>query len=181
MRSRLASPALLGTLLVCLAGVRAEARRDDRNDAAVSNAAAKLELLEGAKGRREAWIAAPSLVIVTTVMDYTSGDLMNGYSATTEQLNEKERDALVADFTQALDDWTGGQIKAFADVRVESAPAGQTVKVLRAGQIVAGRYRGVQKDRKPGLRRPRRRAAIKSPRRPSSSIAMRTATRNSRT
>ena len=78
-------------------------------------------------------------------MDYASGDLMNGYSATAEQLTEQERDAAVVDFTQALGDLTGGQIKAFAEVRVESAPAGQIVKVLRAGQIVAGRYRGVQK------------------------------------
>jgi hypothetical protein len=102
------------------------------------------ELLEGVKGRREAWLSAPSLVIVTSVMDYTSGNLMSGYSATAEQLTEQERDALVANLTQALGDLTGGQIKAFADVRVESVPAGQIVKVLRAGQIVVGRYRGVQ-------------------------------------
>jgi hypothetical protein len=144
MRNRLASLVLIGALLVCLAGVRAEARVDDRSDAAASNAAAVRELLEGAKGRREAWLSAPSLVIVTSVMDYASGDLMNGYSATAEQLTEQERDALVANFTQALGELTGGQIKAFADVRVELVPAGQIVKVLRAGQIVAGRYRGVQ-------------------------------------
>jgi hypothetical protein len=143
MRNRLASLALIGALVVCPAGVRAEARSDDR-DAAASNAAALRELLEGVKGRREAWLSAPSLVVVTSVMDYAGGDLMNGYSATAEQLTAQERDALVADFTRALGDLTGGQIKAFADVRLESAPAGQFVKVLRAGQIVAGRYRGVQ-------------------------------------
>jgi hypothetical protein len=144
MRNRFAPIALVATLLVCLAGVRAEARSDDRNDAAASNAAALRELLEGANGRREAWTAAPSLVIVTSVMDYTSGDLMNGYAATAEQLTEQERDALVADLTQGLSELTGGQLKAFADVRVELVSEGQTVKVLRAGQIVAGRYRGVQ-------------------------------------
>jgi len=144
MRNRLAPLALIGALMVCLAGVRTEARSDGRSDAAASNAAALRELLEGARGRREAWLSAPSLVIVTSVMDYSVGDLMNGYSATAERLTEQERDALVADFTQALNDLTGGQIKAFADVRVESAPAGQIVKVLRAGQIVAGRYRGVR-------------------------------------
>jgi hypothetical protein len=144
MRNRLPSLALIGALLVCLAGVRAEARSDDRNDAAASNAAALRELLQGANGRREAWMAAPSLVIMTSVMDYTSGDLMNGYAATAEQLTEQERGALVADLTQALGDLTGGQIKAFAEIRVESVPVGQTAKVLRAGQVVAGRYRGVQ-------------------------------------
>ena len=144
MQNRLAPLAVIGALVVCLAGVRTEARSDDRNDAAASNAAALRELLEGAKGRREAWTTAPSLVIVTTVMDYTSGDLMTGYSATAEQMSEQERGALVADLTQALGDLTGGQIKTFAEVRVESVPAGQIVKVLRAGQIVAGRYRDVQ-------------------------------------
>ena len=69
MRNRLASLALIGALMVCLAGVRAEARSDDRNDAAASNAAALRELLEGAKGRREVWLSAPSLVIVTSVME----------------------------------------------------------------------------------------------------------------
>ena len=129
--------------MACVAGLRVEARSDDRSDAA-SNAAALRELLEGVRGRREIWGSAPSLVIVTSVMDYTRGDLMNGYSATTEQLTQEERDVLVADFTQALDDLTGGQFKAFADVRLESVPAGQIVKVLRAGQIVTGRYRGVR-------------------------------------
>jgi hypothetical protein len=144
MRNRFGSLALIGAILVCLAGIRAEARGDDRDDAAASNAAALRELLEGAKGRREAWAAAPSLVIVASVMDYANGDLMNGYSATAEQLTEQERGALVADLTQALGELTGGQIKSFAEVRVESAPSGQTVKMLRAGQIVAARYRGVQ-------------------------------------
>ena len=144
MRNRLVPVALIGALMVSLAGVRAEARSGDRIDAAASNAAALRELLEGAKGRREAWGAAPSLVIVTSVMDYTSGDLMNGYSATTEQLTEQERGALVADLTQALGELTGGQIKSFAQVRVETVPAGRMVKVLRAGQIVAGRFRDVQ-------------------------------------
>ena len=144
MRNRLAPLALIGALIVCLAGLRAEARSDDRDDATASNAAALRELLEGAKGRREAWTTAPSLVIVTSVMDYATGDLMHGYRATAEQLTDRERDALIADLTQALGDLTGGQVKAFAGIRVESVPAGKTVKVLRAGQIVAGRYRGVQ-------------------------------------
>ena len=144
MRNRFAPLALVGALAVCLVGVRVEARSDDRNDAAAANAAALRELLEGGKGRRETWASAPSLVIVSSVMDYTTGDLTSGYAATAEQLTDEERDALIADFTQALSELTGGQLKAFADVRIESASAGQIVKVLRAGQIVTGRYRGVR-------------------------------------
>lgn len=144
MRHRLASSALVGVLLVCAAGIGAEARSDDRNDAAASNAAALRELLEGASGRRETWASAPSLVIVTSTMDYANGDLIRGYSATAEQLTTEERDSLVADFTQALTELTGGQLKAFAEIRMESASAGQVVKVMRPGQIVAARYRGVR-------------------------------------
>ena len=144
MRHRLAPLPLIGALVLCLLGVPVEARNDDRNDAAAANAAALRELLEGAKGRREAWTSAPSLVIVTSVMDYSIGDLTNGYTATAEQLTQAEREALIADFTQALGELTGGQLKAFADVRIETASSGQIVKVLRAGQIVAGRYRGVR-------------------------------------
>ena len=144
MRTRLGTLILIGALMACVAASRVEARTDDRNDAAASNAAAMRELLEGARGRREMWGSAPSLVIVSSVLDYTTGDLMNGYSATAEQLTPDERDELVADFTQALDDLTGGQLKAFADVRIESVPAGEIVRVFRPGQIVAGRYRGVR-------------------------------------
>lgn len=144
MRSRPARLALCGALLVCVAGARAQARNDDRDDRSVSNTAALHELLEGSKGRREAWKTSPVLVIVTSVMDYASGDLMSGYSATDERLTDKERIALAADLTHALGELTGGQLKAFSEIRVESAPAGQIVKVLRPGQIVAGRFRGVQ-------------------------------------
>jgi len=147
MRKRFSRFALVGGLMVCLASAGVEARIDDRhelNGAAASNAAALRELLEGANGRREAWGTAPSLVVVTSVMDYASGDLVNGFSATAEQLTGDERAVLIADFTQALADLTGGQIKAFADVRMESVLAGETVKVMRAGQIVAGRFHGVR-------------------------------------
>ena len=129
---------------MCLAGARAQAIGGDRDDLSVSNTAALHELLEGSKGRRETWKTSPVLVIVTSVMDYASGDLMDGYSATDERLTDSERIALEADLTRALGELTGGQLTAFSEIRVESATAGQIVKVLRPGQIVTGRFRGVQ-------------------------------------
>ena len=147
MRSKLARFALCSILAVGLSGIRLEARSDDRNavsDAAAADSAALRELLEGKKGRRESWQSTPSLVVITSVMNYEAGDLASGYAATDESLTDKERDALVADLTRALAELTGGQMKAFSSVKSESAVAGETVKVLRAGQIVVGRFRGVQ-------------------------------------
>lgn len=144
MRSRPARFALCGALLVCLAGARPRALGGDRDDLSVSNTAALHELLEGSKGRRETWKTSPVLVIVTSVMDYANGDLMAGYSATDERLTDGERIALAADLTRALGELTGGQVTAFSGISVESAPAGQIVKMLRPGQIVTGRFRGVQ-------------------------------------
>ncbi len=129
---------------MCLAGARTQAIGGDRGDLSVSNTAALHELLEGSKGRRETWKTSPVLVIVTSVMDYENGDLMAGYSATAEHLTDSERIALESDLTRALGELTDGQLTAFSEIRVESAPAGQVVKVLRPGQIVTGRFRGVQ-------------------------------------
>jgi hypothetical protein len=144
MQSRPTRFVLCGALLVCLAGARAQAVGGDRDDLSVAKTAALHELLEGSKGRRETWKTSPVLVIVTSVMDYASGDLMDGYSATDERLTDSERIALETDLTRALGELTGGQLTAFSEIRVESASAGQIVKVLRPGQIVTGRFRGVQ-------------------------------------
>lgn len=143
MRSRLARFAVLCTLALSLTTIRTEARGDDRADAAANEAALR-ELLEGAKGRREAWKSAPALVIVSSVLDYANGDLMGGFTATNEQLTEKDRESLAADLTRALAELTGGQLKAFSEIRTESAENGQVVRVLRAGQIVVGRFRNVR-------------------------------------
>ena len=132
-------------LALGLSGIRVEAEaRSGRADASATDSAALRELLEGKKGRREAWQSIPELVVVTSVMDYEAGELATGFSATDERLTKGEQDRLVADLTRALGELTGGQVKAFSAIRTEDAAAGDTVKVLRAGQIVVGRFRGVQ-------------------------------------
>src|SRR6185503_15612366 len=146
MRSKIARFALCGILALGLSGIRvkAEARSNVTADASAIDSAALRELLEGTKGRRESWQSVPSLVVVTSVMDYEKGDLTSGFAATDEHLTKSEQDALVADLTRALGELTGGQVKAFSAIRTESAVAGENVKVLRAGQIIVGRFRGVQ-------------------------------------
>lgn len=106
--------------------------------------AAMRELLEGDRGRRESWTSAPTLVIVSSVLDYKAGDLSTGFVATGDHLTPTELTQLQSDLTGALDVLTAGTIKAFRAVELAPASAGDVVKVIRPGQIVVGRFRGVQ-------------------------------------
>jgi hypothetical protein len=109
-----------------------------------ADAAATHELLEGAAGHRETWTAAPTLLIETSIMDYASGNLSTGFVATLERMSDDDVAQLAADFTDALRNLTAGTISDFHTVAIDAAPAGQIVRVLRPGQIVVGRFRGVQ-------------------------------------
>lgn len=137
---------LLAGLACLILGARPEARFGaSATSAAVSpDAAATHEMLEGTNGRRETWTIAPTLLIETSIMDYSTGDLTRGFTATAEQLSDAEVAELTADLTTALGVLTADTVKAFRTVARETAPAGQLVKVLRSGQIVVGRFRGVQ-------------------------------------
>jgi len=77
-------------------------------------------------------------------MDYSRGDLSTGFLATEEQLSEAEVAQLTADLTAALGALTAETVRRFQTVVRETAPAGHIVRVLRGGQIVVGRFRGVQ-------------------------------------
>jgi hypothetical protein len=147
MRTRYGMAILLAGVACLILGARPEASTATGNAASATVAAdtaATHELLEGTSGRRETWTTAPALLIETSVMDYASGDLSTGFAATTETLSDAEVAQLTADLTAALGELTAGTIKVFRSVRYEAAPAGTIVKVLRAGQIVVGRFRGVQ-------------------------------------
>ena len=106
--------------------------------------AAVRELLEGKNGRRESWTSVPALVVVSSVLDYNAGDLNTGFVATGESLTATELSQLQSDLTGALSELTAGTIKAFRAVEFLPASAGDVVKVIRPGQIVVGRFRGVQ-------------------------------------
>jgi hypothetical protein len=95
-------------------------------------------------GRLERWTSPPSLVIITTVMNYESafGDGRD-YHATSEQLTDAETNLLVAQLTDALALLTGNTFTAFASVQLEAASSGALVSTVRAGKIVVGRYNGI--------------------------------------
>jgi len=101
------------------------------------------EALRSVAGRATRWIEAPSLLVLTSVMDYQSG-VGTEYQATADRLSDEETNALIADLTAALTVLTGGTFTDFAEVRLESTPTGATTSAMRPGHIVVGRYRGVR-------------------------------------
>jgi len=101
------------------------------------------EALRGVAGRATRWAEAPSLLVLTSVMEYQSGTRTE-YQATADRLSDEETKALIVDLTAALAVLTGNTFTNFADVRLESPAAGTTASVMRPGQIVVGRYRGVR-------------------------------------
>ena len=120
------------------------ARLEGADEATLLDTTAVRELLHGPSGVREVWTEVPSLVVLTSVMQYTgTGDMSSGYVATGEQLSDAEVAQLTADLTQALATLTGGTVGRFANVRHESVAPGQATRVLRRGQIVVGRFRDV--------------------------------------
>ena len=101
------------------------------------------EMLLGTHTQALRWDRVPELVVLMPVMQY---EKVRGtqYRATAEQLTAEEADALVADLTDALSVLTDGVFKGFAAIRRETPAPGDTVNVMRPGQIVVARYRGVR-------------------------------------
>jgi hypothetical protein len=131
MRSLLAC--LVVMCVLWIPGVRADA--DDE--------AALQELLRSSDGVVKHWNHAPELVVLESVMMYHSGEVRS-YTATSERLTGAEVDGLVSDLTAALGLLTGNTYVRFAAIHREVVTAGTDARVMRPGQIVAGRYRDVQ-------------------------------------
>jgi hypothetical protein len=102
------------------------------------------EMLEGQRGRREMWTSAPSLVVISNVLDYAQGSMTSGFVALAQTMSEKELAQLETDLGDGLLELTGGTFESFKSIRFESLPAGNRVKVVRPGEIVVARYRGVR-------------------------------------
>lgn len=129
------------TILISTAAIDA---RLDPADGADTDATAFREFLEGSAGHREAWSQVPDLVILSSVMEFTAGNVTGGFAATGEAVSDDDLAGLAADMREALTALTGGRLTDFASVRVEAVAPGATVKLFRRGQIVVGRFRGVQ-------------------------------------
>jgi hypothetical protein len=101
------------------------------------------EMLQGPHGRAARWVEPPALVVLMSVMEYRVG-AQTHYEATSEQLTDADAIDLVADLTRALALLTGNTFTRFAAIRRETVPAGRVASVLRPGEIVVGRYRGLR-------------------------------------
>ena len=128
---------------ILLAGAAPHAREALRTAWTSSDDAALREMIEGGKGRREAWQRAPDLVILEAVMDFTD-NIAAGAVATDAMLGQDDVTQLEADMTEALAPLTDGRTPSFASVTVEPVAAGQSVRLFRRGTVVVGRFAGVQ-------------------------------------
>jgi hypothetical protein len=103
------------------------------------------EMFREPGNRLRRWTNAPSLVVLTTVLDYTRGlGAQEEYYATPEQLTEAETALLIEQLTEGLGLLTGNTFRAFASVERESVPSGSKINPLREGKIVVGRYNNVE-------------------------------------
>src|SRR5574341_675028 len=95
--------------------------------------------------RLRRWTSAPSLVVLTTVLEYMRGlGAQEEYYATSEQLTDEEIVLLIDQLTEGLGFLTGNTFRAFTSVERESVPAGTKISPLREGKIVVGRYNNVE-------------------------------------
>lgn len=100
------------------------------------------EMLRGPSGRERRWTRQPSLVVITTVLEF-DGLLEPDYAAAAEPLPAADAQELAADLTAGLDMLTGGRFVAFDGIEYESAEPGARIPVMRPGQIVVARFRGM--------------------------------------
>jgi hypothetical protein len=103
------------------------------------------EMLRGPAGTERRWARRPSLVVVSSVLQFEGG-VRKDYLATAERLSEREVDELVTDLNAGLSLLTSSAFDEFASVRRERAFAGSQVTVMREGQIVVARFRNVRQS-----------------------------------
>ncbi len=100
------------------------------------------EICRTSNSRLQRWTSKPALVILTSVMTY-DGPSETSYVATGERLTDAEVDAMVQDFTRALQLLSGHTWNAFDTIVREAVDDGARASVQRNGMVVVGRYRGI--------------------------------------
>jgi hypothetical protein len=89
------------------------------------------------------WAAAPALVIIDTVLRFTSTS-DTAFTALDERLTADEVASIAGDLGWGLPQVTGGTFGGFASVTVESPAPGASVNFFsREGSIVVARFRGL--------------------------------------
>ena len=143
---RVAASALLLAIFVLAASQRSVvANADAMASSAAPGADARAidEMLRGTVGRERRWMQRPNLVIVTTVMAFEDG-ARTDFTTVDARLTAEEAKTLVADLTAGLEVMSGGTFERFGSVRFESPALASQVRVVRNGDIVVGRFRGVR-------------------------------------
>jgi len=92
--------------------------------------------------RLQRWTSAPSLVIQTRTLVFTS-TADDQFVATSEELTGDEVDRLVSDLTNGFSQLTADRLGGFASITTERAGAGSFVNVKRTGAIVVARHQGL--------------------------------------
>ena len=110
------------------------------------NGQALQEMLEGPGGPQR-WRQSPKLTILVSVMDYRPGGDVE-YVATDERLSDADVAELLRDLTDGLGVLTANTFEQYSSVGREVVPAGSTAIVSRPGEIVAGRFSGLQRSMK---------------------------------
>jgi hypothetical protein len=103
------------------------------------------QMFRTTNGQLQRWTSRPSLVILAAVMEYRNSTSGQTFDATDEQLTEEEIAVLRAQLTEGLALLTGNTYPSFSSVEIERPAGGARVNTLRAGQIVVGRYNGIQR------------------------------------
>ena len=133
--------ALFAALFLVTASSRPEAHGIDEHSL---DAAALREMFEGPNGRRETWTITPTLVVMSSVLEYGTGDLAKGFSVTNRRMTPADVAQLRMDLTDALESLTDGRLTAFRDVVIATPEPGTAVSIFQPGRIVVGRFRGVR-------------------------------------
>jgi hypothetical protein len=101
------------------------------------------EMLRGPGGRERRWDGQPSLVVITSVLQF-EGVLQQDYPVLSETLTRRDSEELALDLTSALGTLTGGRFLSFSGIWYEDGTPGTRMDVMREGQIVVARFSGVQ-------------------------------------
>jgi hypothetical protein len=101
------------------------------------------EMFRGSHDRLQRWTAAPSLVVLTTVMKFESSEAASA-EGTAEQVPGAEIELLIRDLSEGLATLTANTFTAFGQVTRESTSAGSRTSLTRNSQIVVARFRDMR-------------------------------------
>ena len=98
------------------------------------------EMFRHTGGSLTRWVEAPRLVVQRRVLQFTSAEA-SSYTATSEVMTDAQASELVSSLVAALPALTGGRFTAFTNQISETANPGDTVSVLRTGDVFVADFK----------------------------------------